>query len=457
MASQRGDRVCVGIDVGTSGVRAVAVREDGSVAAEAQRPLGAVRPVDGIHEQDPETWWKAVCEATRSLAVTEVAGVAVTSTSGSLVVTDASGRPLRPAMLYDDSRGEPGAAELNASFSLAKAMWVRRHEARTFDRARHLLHPADWLTGRLTGVWGVSDFSNCLKLGYDPQARAWGGAVVASNLGAELFPRVLCPGERVGSLTATGTGLPAGAAVVAGATDGMAGLIASGACEEGDANTTLGTTMVWKALAVRRPAEGGGIYSHLHPSGLWAPGAASNTGPGSLRADDPPLDARQMEALAGPHFPVRLVCYLLSGVGERFPFARRDAATFVEGRPRERGEWCAAQLQSLALVERWGYERLAEAGVGIGDTVYSTGGAAGSRLLAQLRADVMGRTVVRMEQATAAFGAALLAWSGGDICAAIRSMTKRAETVTPRPEMAAAYAEIYGLFRDACRQRGYGA
>ena len=451
----------VGIDVGTSGVRAVAVRADGSVAAEAERPLPAARPAGGIHEQDPETWWTAVCQATRSLGIAEVAGIAVTSTSGSLVVTDAEGRPLRPAMLYDDSRGEPGSTGLNASFSLAKAMWVRQHEPRVFERARHLLHPADWLTGRLTGLWGVSDFSNCLKLGYDPEAKSWGGAVAASGLATELLPRVLCPGERVGPLTAGDTGLPAGASVVAGATDGMAGLIASGACEAGDANTTLGTTLVWKALAPRRPAEGGGIYSHLHPSGLWAPGAASNTGPGSLRADDPPLDARQMEALAAPHFPVRLVCYLLAGQGERFPFASRDAVTFVEGQPRQRGEWCAAQLQSLALVERWGYERLAEAGVDIGETVYSTGGAARSPLLAQLRADVLGKTVARAEQATAAFGAALLAASGchfgGDIRAAIRSMTRRAETVTPRPEMAAPYQEIYGLFREACRKRGYGA
>ncbi len=454
----------IGVDVGTSGVRALAATPGGDVLAEATRLLGRARPAaDGTHEQNPEDWWREVCAVLREVAAQggEVAGVAVTSTSGSLVVTDAEGQPLRAAMLYDDCRGEPGSSGFNASYSLAKAMWVAQHESATWSGVRHILHPADWIASKLTGEFGVSDFSNCLKLGYDPAAMNWSAAALASGIAREVLPRVLRPGERVGVVHANDSGLPYGVPVFAGATDGMASLIASGASSAGALNTTLGTTLVWKALSVTRPEERNGIYSHLHPSGLWAPGAASNTGPGSIQAEDPSLGAEQLEQLARPHFPASIICYLLAGRGERFPFQNREAVTFFEGRPRERGEWCAAQLQSLGFVERWGYETLAAAGVPLGDTICTSGGgAARSAVLSQLRADILGRTVVRAAQPGAAFGAAILAasgaWFGGDVAGAIGAMTHLEERFTPNAELAVRYQELCAQFREACRQRGYG-
>jgi xylulokinase len=454
----------IGVDAGTSGVRALAATPSGDVLAEATRPLDRARPAaDGTHEQNPEDWWREVRAVVREVAAQggEVAGVAVTSTSGSLVVADAGGQPLRAAMLYDDCRGEPGSTGFNASYSLAKAMWVAQHERETWSKVRHVLHPADWLASKLTGEFGVSDFSNCLKLGYDPAAMNWSDAALASGIARQMLPRVLRPGERVGVVNANDAGLPYGVPVFAGATDGMASLIASGANSAGALNTTLGTTLVWKALSVTRPEERNGIYSHLHPSGLWAPGAASNTGPGSIQTEDPPLGAEQLEQLARPHFPAPVICYLLAGRGERFPFQNREAVTFFEGRPRERGEWCAAQLQSLGFVERWGYEALAAAGVTLGDTVYTSGGgAARSAILSQLRADILGRAVVRAAQPGAAYGAAVLAasgaWFGGDVAAAIGAMTRVEERFTPNAELAARYQELHARFREACRRRGYG-
>jgi D-ribulokinase len=454
----------IGVDVGTSGVRALAVTPSGDVLAEATRPFEGARPAaDGTHEQNPEDWWSQVRAVVQEVAVQggEVAGVAVTSTSGSLVVTDDLGQPLRAAMLYDDCRGEPGSTGLNASYSLAKALWVAQHESETWSKVRHVLHPADWLASKLTGEFGVSDFSNCLKLGYDPALMNWSKAALASGIARQVLPRVLRPGERIGVVNVVDAGLPRGVPVFAGATDGMASLIASGANAAGALNTTLGTTLVWKALSVNRPEERGGIYSHLHPSGLWAPGAASNTGPGSIKNEDPPLGAEQLEQLARPHFPASVVCYLLAGRGERFPFLKPDAVTFFEGQPRERGEWCAAQMQSLGFVERWGYEALAAAGVALADTVYTSGGgAARSAILSQLRADILGRWVVRAAQPGAAFGAAILAasgaWFGGDVEAAIGAMTRVEARFTPNAELALRYEEVYARFRDACRRRGYG-
>jgi D-ribulokinase len=454
----------IGVDVGTSGVRALAVTPSGEVLAEATRPLESARPAaGGTHEQNPQDWWNQVREVVQEVAARggEVAGVVVTSTSGSLVVTDAGGQPLRAAMLYDDCRGEPGATGLNASYSLAKAMWVAQRESELWSKVRHVLHPADWLASKLTGEFGISDFSNCLKLGYDPATMSWSEATLASGIAREVLPLVSRPGERVGVVNADDAGLSCGVPVFAGATDGMASLIASGANAAGALNTTLGTTLVWKALSVNRPPERNGIYSHLHPSGLWAPGAASNSGPGSIKNEDPPLGAERLEQLARPHFPASVVCYLLAGRGERFPFQNRDAVTFLEGQPRERGEWCAAQLQSLGFVERWGYEALAAAGVALGDTVYTSGGgAARSAILSQVRADILSRAVARAAQPGAAFGAAILAasgaWFGGDVAAAIGAMTRVEASFTPNAELTARYEEVYARFRDACRRRGYG-
>jgi sugar (pentulose or hexulose) kinase len=464
--------VVLGIDVGTSGVRVIAASEDGAVLAETSCPLHGHRPAPDRHEQRPEDWWAAVCAACRELAVkVEVAGLAVTSTSGTLVVTDAAGEPLRPALMYDDGRARAAAEGINAasgesfscnaSYSLAKAVWIRRHEPHIWERARWLLHPADWLAGRLSGRFGFSDYSNALKLGYEPEMAAWNPAVARAGVPCEFLPRVVTPGEQVGELSVKAseeTSLPAGTPVLAGATDGIASLIASGAKEPGDGSTTLGTTLVWKALSRFKPDPRGGIYCHLHPAGLWAPGAASNSGPGSLPASG--CSDAEGDARAAVCLPTGVVCYLLPGKGERFPFLHPGAETFYEGEPGSAADLRAAELQSLAFVERWGYELMAQCGVDVTGIIYSTGAASRSAILSSLRANVLGKPVARCCHPTAAFGAAILASSGklfgNDLLAATRAMTIVSETHQPSASTKRRYDEIYSAFRDACARRGFG-
>jgi xylulokinase len=478
------DKDCafIGIDVGTSGVRGVAVSPAGQLLAEAEETLRQDRRAPGgIHEQDPCEWWQAVCAVCQVLVKglkaragnVVIGGAAVTSTSGSLVVTDAEGRPLRPALLYDDSRGAEIASELNRqgggrtvrlgpSFSLVKAAWVAREEPKLWKQTRYILHPADWLSGKLTGVFGVSDFTNALKLGYDPENRSWTGSVQSAGLLCDRLPAVRRPAERIGqveSAASAETGLPVRTPVMAGATDGMASLIASGAGRRGDADTTLGTTIVWKVLHDAKPAVRGGIYYHLHPGGLWVPGAASNTGMGSLARPDAATSLPEMDRLAARCSPTRVICYRLPGQGERFPFVNPEARSFVEGNAQDPAEFHAAQLQSIGFVERWGYETIEQCGVEIGDRVFSTGAAARSTVLSQLRASILGKTVIRTRYPTAAFGAAILAATGaafrGSIFDAIQSMTTILESHDPAAGLVPIYTEIYGAFRDACARRGY--
>ena len=210
----------LGIDVGTSGVRSIAVTASGEVLAEARAPLSDLPTAGAAHEQDAGAWWSGVCQTIQELRRTlelegrcrQIAGMAVTSTSGSLVLTNAQGEPVRPAMLYDDGRAGAVASELNgrlpagetpinASYSLAKALWVRQHEPLVWKRATHILHPADWLNARLTGQLGICDYSNALKLGYEPEKSGWIAAVGLADLPASMFPRVVAPGDQVGTVS----------------------------------------------------------------------------------------------------------------------------------------------------------------------------------------------------------------------------------------------------------------
>ncbi len=469
----------LGIDVGTSGVRSVAVTATGEVLAEARAPLSDLPAVGAAHEQDAGAWWSAVCQTIQELRRSldpggrwrRLAGVAMTSTSGSLVLADAQGEPVRPAMLYDDGRAGSIASELNgrlpagetpinASYSLAKALWVRQHEPLNWARATYILHPADWLNSRLTGQLGICDYSNALKLGYDHEKGDWIPAVGLADIPASMFPRVVAPGDQVGTFSATAseqTGVAAGIPVIAAASDGLASLVGSGASEPGHANTTLGTTLVWKVLTAATPRLGPGMYCHHLPNHLRVPGAASNTGPGSLRLEHAGATPEEMDRRAAAYLPTLVQCYLLGSRGERFPFLNPRADAFFEGPAASPEEAYAAQLQSLACVERWGYERLEACGVAVGTEVFSAGSAASSPVLSQLRANILNRNVLRGANPTASFGAAILTAAtvlfGGDLTAAIRSMSRVIQSHAPQPEAVEQYEKAYRLFRTACARR----
>jgi len=298
----------IGVDLGTGGVRALAVSAAGEVVAGSAVSLEAARVADaeGLHEQAPQGWWEATCQALGELmGELKAAGIraetlralAVDGTSGTLACLDETGRPLRAAIMYNDARAGEEAEGLNeragdfcdklgyrfaASFALAKILWVQRREPEVFAQTARFLHQADFVQGCLSGDFSLSDYSNALKTGYDLIAEEWPAWIDQFEGVRERLPRVVAPGTRVGEVGATAsarTGLPEGLAVVAGATDGTAGCVASGVRRPGDYNTTLGTTLVFKGISRkpgRHPEEL--VYSHKLPGGLWLPGAASNTG-----------------------------------------------------------------------------------------------------------------------------------------------------------------------------------
>lgn len=476
----------MGVDLGTSGARALITDGSGVVVAagRGKLPPTPVHPL-GWREQVAQDWWRAVRGAIRrAVAGLEQSGhragqiraVGVTSTSGTVLLVDRMGRPLTAALLYNDPRSAQEAAEvdqaglalwtelgyrMNASFALPKALWLKRHRRSQWEAARHLVHAADFLAGRLTDQWGMTDFSTALKTGYDLIRLRWPAEILRTlDLDEELLPRVLSPGEPLGHVTlgaSLQTGLPEGIPVVGAMTDGCASQLAAGAVAPGQWSTTIGSTLVVKGVTrelLQDPL--GVVYCHRHPQGWWMPGGAGNTG-GAVLADR--FGRSRLAGLARrASFPSNLLCYPLPGKGERFPFASREAEGFLLGRPQSPSEEYAACLEGIGYVERYAYEVLQRMGAEIEGPVSSAGGGAGSEVWLQVRADILGRPVIVPAVPEAAFGAAMLAamhGSGLSLVETARAMVSIAAEYEPRPAMSARYAEQYAAFCRELKARGY--
>jgi len=464
-----------GIDVGTQGARVVVLDLGGKLLARAGEALPPPpATAANIAEQDPEAWWGAVCRCLRRVLVqidaTRLRGLAVSSTSGTLVLTDESGRPLRPALMYNDARATAEALEIDTATSdhrarptdpLAKLLWLRRHEPKIFAAARRIVHAGDFIAARLTGEWRT-DWSQALKSGYDPADLRWSPVLALFDLDSERFPKVIAPGAEIGAVTqraCESTGLRPASRVFAGMTDGCASQIAAGAMAPGQWCSTLGTTLVVKGVTRERLHDPlGRIYSHRHPEGFWMPGGASNTGGECLQrefaADDLAACDRQAEGLT----PTDLVSYPLMRTGERFPFVAPQAEGFLLGKPRSRAERYTACLEGVAYLERLAYQTLDDLGAKVEGVIATSGGAASSRVWMQIRCDVLGRPLRKPALPEAAAGAAIIAAAAATnepISARANAMVRMMAQVVPREDTAERYLAGYQRFVGALKSRGY--
>ncbi|NTU85712.1 MAG: carbohydrate kinase, partial [Chloroflexales bacterium] len=402
-----------GIDIGTGGVRVTACDGAGSVWAEAERALGTERR-GGLLEQDPAEWRQAAAACLRQVGGqlrgrARIVAVAVAATSGTVCLLDERGAPLRPAIMYADSRAGAEAALIagragdlqarmgyafHSSWGLPKLLWLARNEPELLARARHLAHAGDAVSGWLCGDYAVTDATQALKTGYDLLEGRWPDLVAELGLPLAKLPRVVPSGQPIGQVTgaaAAETGLPAGATVVAGMTDGCAAQVAAGATRPGQWLSVLGTTLVLKGVSrelLRDPL--GRLYCHRHPEGYWLPGAASNVG-GEALHPWPAGRLRELDRAAAALTPTGLTIYPLRREGERFPFVRPDARGFVAGAPASDEERYAATLEGVAYVERLAYALIAELAGATEPLLLTAGGGARSRVWLQIRADVLQR------------------------------------------------------------------
>jgi len=427
----------LGIDVGTQGVRAVVVAEDGRRLGEGSAPLDGGRRNGSRHEQEPDHWWSALVQAAgRAMDAcgpdVVIDAVALDATSGTVLVEDASGRPVGPALMYDDGRAVDQAARAQAvgsslwnelgyrmqpSWALPKVMWLLEHA--TPGGGGRIVHQSDHLVRRLTGSPVSTDTSHALKTGVDLRTASWPDDVL-SELGvpSAVLPDVVLPGTVLGTIGADAareTGIPAGTPVRAGMTDGCAAQIGARALSPGSWSSALGTTLVIKGSTsevVRDPA--GAVYCHRNPDGGWLPGGASSTGAGVLRSAFPDAateDLARLTAEAAQLPAPRGITYPLAGAGERFPFVAPDARGFAEPAPdgEAPAELFSALCHGVAYVELLAYETLALLGADVSGPVSLSGGASRNEWWNQLRTDVLGRPTMVPESVEAAVGMAVLA------------------------------------------------
>lgn len=471
----------LGIDLGTQSVRVVAVDGSGHVLSQASRPLTGRRD-RGRHEQDPEQWWTAVCAATRETLAgaprAQVQGVAVDATSGTVVLVDADGTPVTPALMYDDRRAadhldrvnEVGAdlwsalgyVRMQAVWGLPKALWLFATDAAR-DPGTRLLHQADLINERLCGHRVPTDPSTALKTGVDLLRTQWPQDVLADlGLDVDRFPSVCAPATVLGTVGAEAseqTGLPPGTPVVAGLTDGCASQLGAGCVAPGSWNSVLGTTLVLKGVTqdlLRDPT--GAVYSHRSPGGGWLPGGASSVGAGRLTEQFAGRDLDALGALAARRSPTGVLLYPLTGVGERFPFVAPTAEAFTVGVPGDDVEAFAAVMQGVAFVERLAYEHLSSLGAPVGGQVVATGGGARSAVWNQLRADVLGRPLALPLAGDSAMGMAVLAacvTTDRPLAQTAAEMVRVGEIVEPDAGTREVFDDLYGRFVTELLSRGW--
>jgi D-ribulokinase len=412
----------LGIDFGTSGARGVVISFEGNILSEVRYPW------EMSNEGNLTTCWQTalftLLEQIPSELRLQIKAIAINGTSSTVLLCDASGKPVDAPLLYNDDRGAvmlerlghvapANHTVLSATSSLAKLLWMSLQPS--FAEARYFMHQADWLGFLLHGKLGISDYHNALKLGYDVENFRYPEWLEKLQIPIHL-PKVVAPGTAIAQLLpeiAAKFGFPSYCLVCAGTTDSIAALIASGAKLPGDAVTSLGSTLVLKLLSRTRVEDARyGIYSH-RLGDLWLTGGASNTGGAVLRKffSDAELERYSRKIDLGESSS--LDYYPLLKIGDRFPINDPNLPPRLEPRPDNPLEFLHGLLQSMARIEARGYELLQQLGADKLKRVYTAGGGAANDTWTAIRKRYLQVPVVRSDNTEAAYGTALLAMRGG--------------------------------------------
>lgn len=424
----------LGIDIGTSGIRASCIDEDEIELVSQHITFEQNQPVQGKNEQSPDKWLPQLDILLTTTAVKlsqlkpdyQIHAIAIDGTSGSLIACKKDGTALSPALMYNDQQSLKQAEQIKrfapeesavhgASASLAKALnLLERH-----PNTEIFCHQADWLASSLTGVYGISDENNCLKLGYDSKHHKWPewlqhnseNAVIAEF----LLPDVVPPGTKTGNVTTDlirKYQLAENCTVIAGTTDSNAAVLASGANKPGDAVTSLGSTLVIKLFSDRpifNPDYG--IYSH-RLNDHWLVGGASNSGGAVLLQHFTAAQINEMTTQLNPARPTGLNYYPLPGTGERFPVNDCHKQSKIQPRPDSSIDFFQGLLEGIASIEAEGYKKLASLGAIPVKRIFTAGGGSKNPAWTKIRQQILGVPVTSAIHSEASYGSALLAKKG---------------------------------------------
>jgi xylulokinase len=489
----------MGLDVGTTGSRAVIIDEAGDVRAAASADHAPMaQPEPTWAEQDPGDWWRAAQEAIGAalrqgdIRGKDVAGLGLSGQMHGAVLLDARHEVIRPAIIWCDQRSQAqadwfteriGSVRLKeitcnpalTGFTVPKLLWVRDNEPQNYGRMRMLLLPKDYIRFRLTGGFftEVSDASGTLLL--DVPERRWSSFILdALDLSPEKLPAVAEshePTARISNEAATLTGLSAGTPVVGGGGDQAAGGVGNGIVEPGIVSSTIGSSgVVFAYTDAPHLDKGGRVHTFCHAvRGRWhvmgvTQGAGlsfrwfrDNFGTAEFAqaraAGTDPYDILTAEAASAPAGCEGLI-YLPYLMGERTPHLDPLARGVFFGLTARhtRAHMVRAILEGVAFSLRDSLEIFREMGVA-SEQIRASGGGGRSALWRQIQADIFGREMVTINATEgSAFGAALLAATGTDrfssVQEACRSTIRITDRCTPDPARVRLYEDYYQIYRN---------
>ncbi len=466
-------KVAVGLDVGTTSVKGVAVSEDGDVLARAEREHALSTPRPGWAEQDPEDWWRGSREVLDELEQAgELAGIGLAGQMHGLVALDDGEQVVRPAILWNDQRTGAQCEEIEqrvglealiaatgnralTGFTAPKLLWLREHEPEGYERIAHILLPKDYVRLRLCGerAIDVADASGTLL--FDVARRRWSDEVcTALEIPRDWLPRALESPEVSGET-------PAGVPIAAGAGDQAAGALGVGVVEAGaPLSVVLGTSgVVFSALPefAADPEARVHAFCHAVPETWHAMGVMLSAA-GSLRWLRDAMGggagySELVEQAAGWEPGVEGLTFLPYLAGERTPHADPDARGSFTGLSlrHDRGALARAVLEGVAHGLRDSLDLIAELGP-LPDRGRVSGGGARSELWLQIVASVLELPLERTAvDEGAAFGAALLggvaAGLWADAAQAVEATVRPTGVVEPVEAWVAPYREGQETFR----------
>ncbi|MGO3885218.1 MAG: FGGY-family carbohydrate kinase [Mycetocola sp.] len=468
----------IGVDIGTSSSKGVLSTLSGHVLHTATRHHTPDRPRPGHVEMDGQLWWSEFCSIAEELSARSPAPISAVGVSGMgpcALLTDDTGRPLRPAILYGvDTRATEQITRLNERLGAEhirqvtgspltsqatgpKISWVADNEPEVFARARRVFMPASWLSWKLTGEYTLDhqSASHMVPL-YDPHAQDWHREWAELIRGNIDLPCLGWAGDVAGVVTAAAsadTSLPEGIPVIIGTIDAWTEAVSVGADQPGDFSLMYGTTVLMIATGTTRLS---------HPQ-LWG---TMGTRPGtySLAAGTATSGAITnwlRELYGGPDFadliaeaersPVGSNGLLMLGyfAGERTPLNDPDARGTILGLTvsHNRGDLYRAALESTAYAIRHNLETLRDAGAVI-TRAHAVGGGASSALWPQIVSDVTGlRQVLAANAIGASLGAAFLAAATVDTVA-ISDWNPIVHEYVPNPDNRERYDALYADYRN---------
>ena len=482
-------RYFLGIDVSTTGAKALLIDERGGVRASATTALTLQTPKPLWSEQDPREWWAGTAASIRKALADagargeDVAAVGLTGQMHGLVLLDARREVLRPAILWNDQRTGAECAEIErrvgkaelvrevgnvalTGFTAPKILWVRNHEPEVYAKARLVLLPKDYVRLRLTGEAAMDKADGSGTILFELAARTWSRRVLEKlDIPSDWLPPTFEGPEATGRVTAGAaaeTGLLAGTPVMAGGGDQAAGAVGAGAVRPGVVSLTLGTSGVVFATTEAPLVEPEGrlhAFCHAVP-GKWHFMGVTLSAAGSLQwyrdtlAPEVSFSDLVAEAEGAPAGSEGLL-FLPYLSGERTPHPDPLArAGFVGLTVRHsRAHLTRAVLEGVAFSMRDCFGLLQGAGLGSVEEVRIAGGGAKGPLWRKIVASALGLPMVTVNSTEgAAYGAALLGGVGVGAWPTVEAACDATIAVTGRDEPVAGWAKAYGVLYPRYRE-----